>query len=185
MIANDFMKLEKMEIGGIKGRNISRTIMEIFTDFQKLFTKWTNIQFDVLDPNPELKDFDREKAKFYADAELLERSLASQLAAAFDECHNAQQIIKLVQMTGALLSRPIILQDIEERYKMVVEYFSQDLDLVKYCFEDGMDKFAKNGVTGLPIDRGFPPVAGGITWIRRMKNRLESVSADFIFLDIP
>ena len=48
--AIEFSKLEKVEIGGMKGRILSHDVVQIFTEFQEYFTVFANSSYDGLDP---------------------------------------------------------------------------------------------------------------------------------------
>lgn len=171
--ANEFFKLEKLELGGIKGRTHSRNVSEVLNDFKSLYMKWAQIQFDPLDPSPAMKDFDNEKKKFRRHTEVLERRLGSVLMQAFDECHTIESIIKLIEICGAsLLQRPIIFSEIRQKLDLMVAIYDDDLDKVKTIYDGRFKIFEKSGIENLDIDKSFPPVAGVITWIKQMKSRI-------------
>ena len=44
-----FSKLEKVELGGIKGKMLSHQVVEIFTEFQEAFAVFGNSTYDGLD----------------------------------------------------------------------------------------------------------------------------------------
>ena len=44
-----FERLEKIEIGGNKGRTLSASIAQMYTDFQRVLEKMTSAEGDVLD----------------------------------------------------------------------------------------------------------------------------------------
>ena len=45
-----FMKLEKVEIGGIKGKQLSQSVVTIYEEFQEVFKIFTERSYDPLDP---------------------------------------------------------------------------------------------------------------------------------------
>ena len=45
----EFLKLEKIEIGGSKGGILSELVVQIFTEFTELMNKFTNSTYDPLD----------------------------------------------------------------------------------------------------------------------------------------
>lgn len=180
----EFNKLEKVEIGGLKGRSISRYIQTVADEFARLYNQWTNISFDPLDPDPTSKEFANEKRKFFAAASILERRLAQQLVAAFEECQNLEQGVKLLQVLGTLTVRPIIYNEIKDLIPKIVDYFKQDLEMIKVAFDTGMAGYERDGLNGLPIDRGWPPFSGAITWIRKLRDRITKANIDFGFLEV-
>jgi len=49
--AQDFLKLEKFEIGGTKGKNLSFKVEKMFEEFREEFNKFTLKKYDPLDPS--------------------------------------------------------------------------------------------------------------------------------------
>lgn len=127
-------------------------MLQIFEDFQTIYNEWTNITFDPLDPDPKSHDFHKEARKFKSKTDILERKLSSLFAQSFDECGNVDQLIKLVMMAGNLLFRPLIIINVEEKFKKIIEFFDEDLDLVRTAFENGIKSFE---VSGLKVSLGL------------------------------
>jgi dynein heavy chain len=46
----EFMKLEKIEFGGIKGKILSSQTLQIFTEFNDLYKIFQEKSYDCLDP---------------------------------------------------------------------------------------------------------------------------------------
>ena len=44
-----FKKLEKVEVGGIKGKTLTTSVQQIFSDFEGQVTKLKSVQYDVMD----------------------------------------------------------------------------------------------------------------------------------------
>lgn len=72
--------------------------------------------------------------------------MSSLFAQSFDECGNVDQLIKLVMMAGNLLFRPLIIINVEEKFKKIIEFFDEDLDLVREAFENGIKSFEVSGL---------------------------------------
>lgn len=181
--ANEFSKVEKIELGGLKGRNLSRSLQEIFNEFKNIYLKWSQIQFDPLDPSPHLKHFEKERRGFQIEAEVLERKLSAILVQAFDECYTMESLIKLIEICGSLLQRPIVYHEIKDKLDNLLDLYNQDLDLVKTIYDEGIDKINNEGLNALPVDRGFPPVTGALTWIKKMKHRVTKPLEDLPNID--
>lgn len=170
--ANEFFKLEKFELGGLKGRNLSRSVQEIFEKFKNVYFSWSQIQFDPLDPSPNLKHFEKQRKKFQAESEAYENKLAAIVVQAFDECYTIESLIKLIEVCGSLLQRPIVYKEIKDKLDNMLDLYNYDLSKVKDIFDNGVDAMNANGLTGLKVDRSFPPVTGALTWIKKMKHRV-------------
>lgn len=176
--ANEFYKVEKIELGGVKGRTLSRGIQETFNEFKTIYVGWSQIQFDPLDPTPTVNHFDRELKEFQENSQVLERKLAAILVQAFDECYTMESIIKLIEVCGSLLQRPIIYEEIKDKLENMIEIYNNDLDMVKEFFDQGFESIQSGGVAALQVDRGFPPVAGAMTWIKKMRIRIVKPTED-------
>jgi dynein heavy chain len=48
--AIDLLRLEKVEIGGVKGKALTVKIVKIFEEFKEEFEKFNNKKYDPLDP---------------------------------------------------------------------------------------------------------------------------------------
>lgn len=170
--AHEFYKIEKLELGGLRGRGLSRTIQEINHDFKAVYIKWSQIQFDPLDPDPKMKDFDREKKQFERESEVLERKLSSVLVQGFDECHTLEAYIKFIEVCGTLFLRPLIFNEVKRKLNRFQEFYLEDLAKVKSLFDESVEIIEKRGIEAMPVDKGFPPVAGTLTWIKRLRLRV-------------
>ena len=181
--ANEFFKLEKIELGGLKGRNLSRNVQEIFNEFKNIYVGWSQIQFDPLDPSPKLHHFEKERKRFQDQTEVLEHRLAALLVQAFDECFTIESLIKHIEICGSLLQRPIIYKEIQEKLENMQELYNQDLDIVKEIFDNSLETINTNGLNGLKVDRSFPPVTGALTWIKKMRIRIMKPTEDLPNID--
>lgn len=93
--ANEFSKLDRIEIGGVKGRNLSRRISDALGDYQKLYGQWASIDFDPLDADGTTTEFDKIKNEYQEKADAIERSLAQIFVEAFGDCHTTEQCIQV------------------------------------------------------------------------------------------
>lgn len=166
---NDLFKVEKIEIGGLKGQKLSRGVQEIYSESMTNYAKWSQIQFDPLDPSPKLKHFERERNDFKEKVAISERKLASICVEAFDECYSIESLMKLTAVCGPLLRRPIIFKEVREKINMIVELYHQDLCMVKVNFDRGFEQL-KAGQ--LKVESGFPPISGALVWINKMRRRI-------------
>lgn len=74
--ANEFSKLDRIEIGGMKGRNLSRRISDSLLEYQKLYNQWGSIDFDPLDVDGTTASFDKIQKEYQEKSDRIERSLA-------------------------------------------------------------------------------------------------------------
>jgi dynein heavy chain len=184
--ANEFWKLEKVDFEGIKGRVLSKQLIEIHDQFQTVYMMWNGIQFDPLDSDPKIKLFEEQRLKFMEQSDMMERKIATILSQAFDECYTIESLVKLIQVAGSsLLSRRLIYPEIVEKLVKIIDLYNEALELVKQNFDEGLDIYQKNGVIEMKVDKGFPPVAGTNYWIRKLRSRINRPTDDIPNLDLP
>ena len=63
--AQQFHKLEKVEIGGIRGKLLTNHVKKIFEEFKELYGIFGNRTYDALDPSDKLflKDYEKFNGK--------------------------------------------------------------------------------------------------------------------------
>lgn len=152
--ANDFLKLEKIEIGGCRGRCLNQKLRDISNEFQTLYNACIAIDYNPLDPSDE--QFKCLRQTFHHDIAILERKLAQILYEAFDDCHSIDASIKLVEMVGALAQRHTIAAQISIHFERIVEQFNAEIDAVALIFEQHLETLAANGsiellLVGIPF----------------------------------
>lgn len=89
----EFGRLEKVEIGGIKGRGISQKVQMVLNEFTKYNAHFGNISYDPLDPDDD--SFDKDYQKFLDEVIDLDRKLGALFSQAYDECFNLESIFKV------------------------------------------------------------------------------------------
>lgn len=141
--ANDFFKLEKIEIGGCQGRCLNQKLCDISGEFQTLYNACIAIDYNPLDPsNVQFQCF---RQTFQHEVVVLERKLAQVLYEAFDDCYSVEASIKLYEMVGALAQRSTIAAQISIHFERIVAQFSDDIDAVESIFEQHLSTLAANG----------------------------------------
>lgn len=88
------MKLEKIEIGGLKGRMLSARIRGVSAEFQQCFSVFGSKTYDVLDPDDLsfLHDYEQFQKKIFE----MDLKLAAVLCQAFEDCNNLESIFKVI-----------------------------------------------------------------------------------------
>lgn len=89
----EFSKLEKVEIGGMKGRVLSNRVSCIYNEFLQHLSAFSGKSYDVLDPDDMNfnDDFDNFKERIFE----MDLKLAAVLCQAFEDCVNLQSIFKV------------------------------------------------------------------------------------------
>ncbi|CAF3394532.1 unnamed protein product [Rotaria sp. Silwood1] len=104
--AAEFLRLEKVEIGGVKGKTLSSLVLNIFEQFKEEFEKMSNKKYDPLDPA--CIEFLDDIAHFKHFLKDMELKLASIINQAFDDSNSLASQFKLISILGSMLERPTI-----------------------------------------------------------------------------
>lgn len=132
--ANDLFTLEMIEIGGIRGRSLNKKVAAILGQFQLIYNACKTNYTNLLEPqNPE---FDVLKASYSAKVALLERKLAQIFVEAFESCNSIESGMKLSEMIGELLSRPIIQQRMVEKTKAIIGCIYNDIETIQSLLDE-------------------------------------------------
>jgi hypothetical protein len=89
----EFLKLEKVEIGGLKGRSLGMKVAGVLSQFHETFAVFGGITYDPLDPEDE--SFVQDYTVFMEKVEDMDQKLAAIFCQAFDDCYNLDSIYKV------------------------------------------------------------------------------------------
>lgn len=89
----EFQKLEKIEIGGMKGKVLSGQIREISAEFEGYFHSFASKSYDVL--NPDDDRFNVDFKEFQDNIVDLDLKLSTVLVESFDNCSTLESIFKV------------------------------------------------------------------------------------------
>ena len=78
-----FNKLERIELGGTKGRTLTETLKQISDEFKKAVESFKQLPYDTMDITK--KNFDDDFMTFRHKIKELERRLASVITQGFDD----------------------------------------------------------------------------------------------------
>jgi dynein heavy chain len=161
-VAVQFMKLEKVVIGGSKGRALNVTLEAVNADFKSAMSGLEGLPYDVLDvEHPEFAD---DLAGFRGKVKELERRLAAVLTQAFDDSTNLAARFKLLESFDTLLERPQIADELERKHVALVHEYGQDLKRVQEMYLTDRDH--------PPVSSNLPPIAGSISWCHGLRDRI-------------
>ncbi|XP_011822268.1 PREDICTED: dynein heavy chain 17, axonemal [Mandrillus leucophaeus] len=167
--AIEFLKLEKIELGGVRGNLLGNLVTQIYDEVFELVKVFADCKYDPLDPGD--SNFDRDYADFEIKIQDLDRRLAAIFCQGFEDCSSIESSAKLLYMCGGLLERPLILAKVVPRYSVMLELFDAELDNAKILYDAQMAA-SEEGKIPL-IHRNMPPVAGQLKWSLELQERLE------------
>lgn len=177
----EFLKLEKVEIGGLKGRQLSSKITTIFTDFNQHFSSFAAKQYDVLDPDD---------SKFMQDFEIFQQrildldiKLAGIFCQAFNDCHSLESAFKLINILGSVLERPKIKQAFTDNYTDLLKMLDNELQCCEKIVAFQMKHFDERGY--FFVDRRFPNIISTLKWTKQLSIRISTPVNHFQALQHP
>ena len=160
---SQFNKLEKMEIGGTRGKALTDSVRQIHSDFQQAADKFHHVDYSLVDI--ERGQFDDDFYAFRSVIKELERRLASIITQAFDECSTVTNAFKLLDSFEGLLERELIQANFEKKHIELVRAFCDELRTVKQIFHN--QKGSPN------ISKNAPPHSGAVKWMQSLIDRVE------------
>ena len=183
-----FNKLEKIEIGGTKGKNLTLTVKQIFDQFNKAVTDFhspdhdshhdkegaehvDDSEYDIMDISKKI--FDEHFFQFRNRIKELERRLAAVITQAFDDTDTLSDKFRLLDSFDELLKRPIIQDELEKKHIVLIETYKRDLKTVQEIYST----FAKpdgEKMDERALYKNLPLVAGTLNWTKSLKGRINA-----------
>ncbi|GFR90124.1 dynein heavy chain 17, axonemal, partial [Elysia marginata] len=177
----NFMKLEKVELGGIKGNMLGEQVIDIFQEFDEAFKLFTESKYNPLDSSD--PSFLENFHKFNRMMKDFDRRLATIVVKGYYDCTGLESIFKLIDMMGPLLERQLIMEDFNDKYPEVVTMMHKELDT---CFELFEEQMAYKKETGkMRVHKNMPPMAGAMIWAREVYSRVNVHMEQYIRLEHP
>ncbi|CAD7939071.1 unnamed protein product [Amoebophrya sp. A25] len=165
-----FIKLERIDIGGTKGRLLTAAIVNIYEEFNKAVATFQAVDYDVMDIQE--SRFDDDFFTFRMSIKELDRRMATVLGLGFDDLDTVGGRAKLFDAFEGLLERPILEDELEKKYVLLLQGVKADLKVCKTLFSQ--NKAQVDLVSDIaPLFLNFPPVAGAIYWVRALKQRID------------
>ncbi|NXN68995.1 DYH17 protein, partial [Himantopus himantopus] len=178
----EFLKLEKAELGGVRGNILGSQVFRIYEEVSELSKSFADCKYDPLDPAEEQlnKDF----AEFQKKIQDVDRRLATIFCQGFDDCNCLASAVKLVHMFASLLERPLIRAEVSPYYSALLGMFKAELENVKVLYDTQTASPPPLG--GNPaINKNMPPVAGQLKWALELQQRLEGPHRDLFAINHP
>ncbi|KAI8438867.1 hypothetical protein MSG28_011209 [Choristoneura fumiferana] len=177
----EFQKLEKIEIGGMKGRVLSGQIRDISAEFDSYFHGFASKSYDVLDPDDD--KFDEDFKEFQDNIVDLDLKLSTVLVESFDSCSNLESVFKLIDIIGSVLDRPLIKNEFTAKYVEILVMLEEELVICEDLFKEQSHRLHKYG--HMEVDTYLPPVAGGLLYMSTLAARITKPIACFRNLPHP
>ncbi|XP_076154706.1 dynein axonemal heavy chain 17-like isoform X2 [Alosa pseudoharengus] len=176
VISTELLKLEKVDIQGVRGCAMGNLVFGIYEEFLELVKIFAECKYDAIDSDDKM--FDEDYKDFQERLVDIERRLGTILCQAFDDCSCTESAVKLFDMFGFILERPHIQSQIASKYKELVDMFSSELDITKLVFDAQMS--AAEMYKGIPpISKNMPHIAGQLKWAQELRDRIQTPMTSF------
>ncbi|XP_006898632.1 PREDICTED: LOW QUALITY PROTEIN: dynein heavy chain 9, axonemal [Elephantulus edwardii] len=177
----DFQKLGKLEFSGIRGNALSWQAQRMYDEFQDMCKVFSESSYDCLDLQS--MEFEDDISEFNQRVEDLDRRLGTVFIQAFDDASGLDHAFKLLSIAGNLLERPLVAQDVSDKYAVLIRMFSQDLDAVRLIYNQHVQEEAELGFS--QVHKNMPAVAGGLRWVQELRQRIQGPISNFQSLSHP
>lgn len=135
LISIDFMKLDKIDFGGIRGQHLYQNHYDLLNEFHLIYNSFAKTNFSSIEMNDNI-NFQAIKIDFDKRIKTLERKLAQILRNAFENCTNCiESMIKLIEMIGWLLKRAFIHSEILQYLRKFLKSLNVELDSIEMYFD--------------------------------------------------
>ena len=85
---------------------------------------------------------------------------------------------------GPMLDRPVISDDFEPKYPILLTMFDEDLDKAKDVYD--MQMAAIGQTEGRPpLNKNMPEMAGALKWSKELESRISNPMASFKHIEHP
>jgi dynein heavy chain len=165
----ELLKLEKIELSGIKGSGLSERVEGMFTEFSDLMTEMVGKPYDCLDPDSQ--EFPTDYKSFSDSVANIDQRLATVVCIAFDDCSCCDSCFKLIDMFGPLLERSRVHTDFQHKYPILLSMFDGELNAAKQIFD--AQRTLSESPSGPIVNRNMPTVAGMMRWCRELRERVQ------------
>ena len=158
-----FSKLAKIEVGGTKGKILTTSVAQIYTDFLQAIEGIRSVGSKILDLDN--KEFETAFYEFRNRMKELDRRLGSVLVQGFDDATSVGGRFRLLDTFDNLVNRPIIADELEKKHASLVDSVKRDVEEVQEIFFVHRD--------APPVASNLPPIAGALTWCRGLLERVQ------------
>uniref|UniRef100_H3BBD5 Dynein axonemal heavy chain 17 n=1 Tax=Latimeria chalumnae TaxID=7897 RepID=H3BBD5_LATCH len=180
--AIEMLKLEKVELGGIRGNLLGSKVHAIYDEFLELLKIFVECKYDPLDPTE--SKFEEDYSLFLASIQDYDRRLGTIICQNFEDCASFESSVKLLHMFGSLLERPLMKKEVNHLYWILVEKYNSELDNAKAIYDAQLAVIRASGCVP-PVSKNKPYVAGQLKWAQELRDRIQVAMKNFKTIEHP
>ena len=159
----EFSKLQKVFIGGTKGKELTASLWQVHSDFVQHIGQFKRVDYDLLDIS--VSAFDADLYSHRSQVKELEKRVAASLIAAFNEASTLTARFQLLDSFEGLLERPMVKDELDKKLSALLSMYSDEVKAVQELFHKSRHS--------PKIDTNMPPIAGALSWVRALRGRVE------------
>ncbi|KAJ8011706.1 hypothetical protein DPEC_G00061030 [Dallia pectoralis] len=165
--ALDFLKLERVEMGGTRGKMLSEMVFSMNEEFHDSWRTLRESKYDPLDYNKQ--DFLVDYQRFMGQNRDFDLRLGAVLNLAFQHSKGLESAFKLLQIFGTLLERPRINHLFSPNYSILLGMFNTEIDECQLILDQQRERLRSDCVI---LRKNMPPVAGNLKWSQELRDRI-------------
>ncbi|XP_033960741.1 dynein axonemal heavy chain 11 [Pseudochaenichthys georgianus] len=165
--ALDFLKLEKVEVGGSRGKVLSEMVFSMSEEFHDRWRALRESKYDPLDYSND--DFVHHYRRFMEQNRDFDQRLGTVLKLAFQHSKNLTSTFKLLKIFSTLLERPMIHQLFSPNYNVLLDMFHQEVDYCQCILDKHRDGLRSGCIV---LGKNMPYVAGNLKWSQELRIRI-------------
>lgn len=162
MHVKDFLKLERVEIGGIKGEMLTVMVQQVYEEFKEAQEKMQGGEYDLLDLT--LPQFENDFYQFRSSVMDFDKRLCYVIDKGYRFCPTPATAFKLLESFASQLRRDSIRNEVFEKYIRLMDLYTEDLTAVYHIFNSQKDS--------PPVLSNLPKVSGSIAWVNALIDRI-------------
>uniref|UniRef100_H3ASB2 Dynein, axonemal, heavy polypeptide 9 like n=1 Tax=Latimeria chalumnae TaxID=7897 RepID=H3ASB2_LATCH len=178
--AIDFLKLERIEIGGSRGKILSEMVYTMNEEFHDSWRVLHENKYDPLDYT--CQEFLSDYTRYMEQIDDFDQRLGTLLNLALQQSRGLESAFKLLQIIGVLLDRPAINTLFSPNYSVLLSMFEAEIDCCKQIF-DGQKEKLKSGCNTL--HKNMPVTAGNLKWSQELRERMLSHRSSYRHIHHP
>jgi len=163
------VKLEKGEVGGPKGEDLTRQVGVVYTEFMAAMDSFLTASYDCL--NPEDPKFDEAYKQYVQERRDWSHRLGSLVSQGFETALTIPSPFKLLDTFDEVILREDRHTDLEKHFQRLLGQYLVELRFVEHEFY----QYHKDP----PLYLNLPPLAGALWWSRGLADRLITGMASF------
>ncbi|XP_058258889.1 dynein axonemal heavy chain 11 isoform X1 [Hemibagrus wyckioides] len=167
--ALDFLKLERVELGGSRGKILSEMVYRMNDEFHDSWRILKESKYDPLDYSKE--EFVHDYKRIVEQNHDFDQRLGTVLSLAFQHFSSLESAFKLLQIFGTLLERPRVHQMFAPNYSLLLAMFQEEVNTCQHILDNQRERWQN----GCPVlSKNMPPVAGNLKWSQELRERILS-----------